>query len=217
MYSFLILYYTGKSDPDGKKAGDDVDMNVVNRLIDFYNGQGCGASNKNAVIAFFKPFIGREETVLQLIILLFNHGEKSTNGIEDLMKLYPEGQEDEMHAFVVNAFAEKAAAEATAAAAASTTTGASSFWGAEGGSAVVQDEDDLSTSSLFENKAPVADEPVDIVEDHAHKEELAASAKNKEHAKKRVDADDEKEISEKITKKNKKKSRITRSSMVIDD
>ena len=122
MYSFHILYYTGKSDPDGKKAGNDVDMNVVNRLIEFYNARWGLVSDKNAVMAFLKPFVGREETVLQLVILLCKYGEKSTDWVAHLMKAYPEGKEDEMHAFVVNAYAEKAAeAEEKAAAAAATT------------------------------------------------------------------------------------------------
>ena len=141
MYSFLILYYTGKSDPDGKKAGNDVDMNVVNRLIDFYNARWGLVSDKNAVIAFLKPFVGREETVLQLVILLCKYGEKSTDWVAHLMKAYPEGKEDEMHAFVVNAYAEKAATEKAAAekaGAASTSTALAAM--------VTDDNDDLSES-----------------------------------------------------------------------
>jgi hypothetical protein len=141
LYSFLILYYIGKSDPDGKKAGHDVDMKVVNRLIDFYNARWGLVSDKDAVIAFLKPFVGREETVLQLVILLCNNGEKSTDWVAHLMKAYPEGKEDEMHAFVVNAYAEKAATEKAAAekaGAASTSTALAAM--------VTDDNDDLSES-----------------------------------------------------------------------
>ena len=126
-------------------------MNVVNRLIDFYNARWGLVSDKNAVIAFLKPFVGREETVLQLVILLCNNGEKSTDWVAHLMKAYPEGKEDEMHAFVVNAFAEKAAeaeekAAAATAAAATTVPDIVTTSTSTALAAMVTDDDDLSES-----------------------------------------------------------------------
>ena len=38
LYSSLILDYIGKSDLDGEKAGDAVDMNVVDRLTVYFDG-----------------------------------------------------------------------------------------------------------------------------------------------------------------------------------
>jgi hypothetical protein len=63
--SFFII---GKLDPDGTKAGDAVDMDVVKRLTNFFDGhfRKEGVYSNDAMIAFSKPFIGREEAVLQL-------------------------------------------------------------------------------------------------------------------------------------------------------
>ena len=144
-------------------------MNVVNRLIDFYNARWGLVSDKNAVIAFLKPFVGREETVLQLVILLCKYGEKSTDWVAHLMKAYPEGKEDEMHAFVVNAYAEKAAeAEEKATAAAATTvpdivtTSTSTAL-----AAMVTDDDDLSESpsiTLPPPRSPEAGPPLQVTD-----------------------------------------------------
>ena len=79
--------------------------------------------------------------------------------------------------------------------------------------------EDIEKTPLAENEDEIkkADDDDDDIEDHAHTSELAAYDKHKEHLQNRGKADDEKEISEKITSKDKKRSRITRSSMVIDD
>jgi hypothetical protein len=69
--SFFII---GKSDPDGTKAGDAVDMDVVKRLIVFLNGHYPGAYPEDKMIEFLTPFIGREEAVLQLTMLLYQYG-----------------------------------------------------------------------------------------------------------------------------------------------
>jgi hypothetical protein len=45
--SFFII---GKSDPDGTKAGDAVDIDVVNRLIVFLNGHYPGAYPEDKMI-----------------------------------------------------------------------------------------------------------------------------------------------------------------------
>jgi hypothetical protein len=97
--SFFII---GKSDPDGRKSGDAVDMNVVKRLIDFFDGhfRKEGVYSNDDMIAFLKPFIGREEAVLQLTMLLYQNGEESTYDVTRIMNAFPAGKEDEMHAYV---------------------------------------------------------------------------------------------------------------------
>jgi len=229
------LFIIGKSDPDGIKAGDAVDMNVVKRLTDFFDGhfRKEGVYSNDAMIAFLKPFIGREEAVLQLTLLLYQNGEESTTDVERIMNAFPKGKENEMHQYVQiqldkkkeeAAIAEKAAITTTTAAnlvhvptaitTTSTTIGAPTFWGAEAGTAVVPDgwgHDDLSmSSSLFEDiaKPHAADDNdtvVDLVVDH----ELAVHNKNKEHVQNRIEADHEKEASVK-EKAGNKLSRITR-------
>jgi len=131
--SFFII---GKSDPDGTKAGD-VDMNVVKRLIDFFDGhfRKEGVYSNDDMIVFLKPFIGREEAVLQLTMLLYQNGEESTYDVARIMNAFPAGKEDEMHAYVNTTLKEYAqlkkkkeldAATAAAAAAARPSVGATS-------------------------------------------------------------------------------------------
>jgi hypothetical protein len=117
-YSFLILYYIGKSDPDGKKAGDTVDMKVVNRLIIFLNGHYPGAYPEDKMIEFLTPFIGREEAVLQLTMLLYQNGVEDSAEIVTIMNAFPAGKEDEMHAYVHTQLKKKKELDAAAAAAA---------------------------------------------------------------------------------------------------
>jgi hypothetical protein len=229
--SFFII---GKSDPDGTKAGDAVDLNVVKRLNDFFYGhfRKEGVYSNDDMILFLKPFIGREEAVLQLILLLYQNGEESTYDVERIMNAFPAGKEDEMHAYVQiqldkkkeeAAIAEKAAITTTTAAnlvhaptaitTTSTTIDAPTFWGAEAGTAVVPDRwgrDDLSmSSSLFEDiaKPHAADDNdtvVDLVVDH----KLTVHNKNKEHVQNRIEADHEKEASVE-EKAGNKLSRVT--------
>jgi hypothetical protein len=156
-------------------------MNVVNRLTVFFDGyfRKEGVYSKDAIIAFLKPFIGREEAVLQLTLLLYKNGEESTTDVERIMNAFPKGKEDEMHQYVQiqldkkqqqAVIAEKAAQPSTSITTTtaanlvhvptditttSTTIGAPTFWGAEAGTAVVPDGwDDLSmSSSVFEDIA----------------------------------------------------------------
>jgi hypothetical protein len=95
--SFFII---GKSDPDGTKAGDAVDMDVVKRLIVFLNGHYPGAYPEDKMIEFLTPFIGREEAVLQLTMLLYQYGIEDSAEIVNIMNAFPAGKEDEMHAHV---------------------------------------------------------------------------------------------------------------------
>jgi hypothetical protein len=99
-YSFLFCYPIGKSDPDGKKAEDAVDMNVVNRLIAFLNGHYPGSHPEDKMIEFLTPFIGREEAVLQLTMFLYQNGVEDSAEVVRIMNVFPAGKEDEMHAFV---------------------------------------------------------------------------------------------------------------------
>jgi hypothetical protein len=46
-------------------------MKVVNRLIIFLNGHYPGAYPEDKMVEFLTPFIGREEAVLQLTMLLY--------------------------------------------------------------------------------------------------------------------------------------------------
>ena len=77
-------------------------MNVVNRLTVFFDGyfRKEGVYSKDAIIAFLKPLIGREEAVLQLTLLLYKNGEESTTDVERIMNSFPKGKEDELHQFV---------------------------------------------------------------------------------------------------------------------
>jgi hypothetical protein len=93
--SFFII---GKSDPDGKKAG--IDMDVVKRLIVFLNGHYPGAYPEDKMIEFLTPFIGREEAFLQLTMLLYQNGIEDSAEIVNIMNAFPAGKEDEMHAYV---------------------------------------------------------------------------------------------------------------------
>jgi hypothetical protein len=117
-YSFLILYYIGRSDLDGKKAGDAVDMNVVDRLINFLNGHYPGAYPREKIIEFLTPFIGQEEAFLQLTILLYQNGVEDCIEIVNIMNAFPAGKEDEMHAYVHTQLKLKKELDAAAAAAA---------------------------------------------------------------------------------------------------
>jgi hypothetical protein len=235
--SFFII---GKSDPDGTKAGDAVDMNVVKRLNDFFDGhfRKEGVYSNDDMILFLKPFIGREEAVLQLTMLLYQNGEESTYDVERIMNAFPAGKEDEMHAYVriqldkkkeeeeEAATAEKATIATTTAGnlvhiptditttTTTTTIGAPTSWGAEAGKAVVPNgwgHDDLSmSSSLFEDIAkPHAADDNDTVADLVVDHELEVYNKNKEHVQNRIEADHEKEASVK-EKAGNKLSRITR-------
>jgi hypothetical protein len=210
-------------------------MNVVNRLTVFFNGHfGKVVYSEDDIIAFLKPFIGREEAVLQLTILLYQNGEESTSDVERIMNAFPKGKEDEMHRFVQiqldnkkhaaqpstsTAITTTAAANAHVPTAITTTTtiGAPTFWGAEAGTAVVPDgldDDDLSmTGSLFDTKRQVEDDahtiPEDIQEDIEDDRSLEEHNKLIRHAKDRVEADHEKETSVK-EKTGNKLSRISR-------
>ena len=59
LYSSLILDYIGKSDLDGEKAGDVVDMNVVDRLTVFFDGHFWkeGVYSKDATIVSIEMFL----------------------------------------------------------------------------------------------------------------------------------------------------------------
>ena len=213
-------------------------MNVVNRLTVFFDGhfRKEGVYSKDAIIAFLKPFIGREEAVLQLTLLLYKNGEESTTDVERIMNAFPAGKEDEMHAYVQTqldkkkqqaAIAEKAKAahppstDITTTSAANlvqvptdittttttTTTGAPTFWGAEAGTAVVPDG---WGDDLSMSSALFED----IAKPHAADDievdhELAVHNKEKEHVQNRIEADHEKEASVK-EKAGNKLSRITR-------
>jgi hypothetical protein len=231
-------FFIGKSDPDGTKAGDAVDMNVVKRLNDFFDShfRKEGVYSNDDMILFLKPFIGREEAVLQLTLLLYKNGEESTYDVERIMNAFPAGKEDEMHAYVQTqldkkkqqaAIAEKAKAahppstDITTTSAANlvqvptdittttttTTTGPPTFWGAEAGTAVVPDGWD---DDLSMSSALFED----IAKPHAADDievdhELAVHNKEKEHVQNRIEADHEKEASVK-EKAGNKLSRITR-------
>jgi hypothetical protein len=116
------FYYIGKSDPDGKKAGDTVDMKVVNHLIIFLNGHYPGAYPEDKMIKFLTPFIGREEAVLQLTMLLYQNGVEDSAEIVTIMNAFPAGKEDEMHAYVHTQLKKKKELDAAAAAAAAIPT-----------------------------------------------------------------------------------------------
>jgi hypothetical protein len=169
----------GKSDPDGKKAGDTVDMKVVKRLIGFFDGhfRKEGVYSNDDMIVFLKPFIGREEAVLQLTMLLYQNGEESTYDVARIMNAFPAGKEDEMHAYVNTTLKEYAlkkkkeldAANTAAAAAArpsasnaitttTTTTGPTTFWNAEAGVATSS----LAAAVAKNSPTPVEYGPVDL-------------------------------------------------------
>jgi thioredoxin-like negative regulator of GroEL len=101
-----------------KSWRDTVDMEVVNRLIVFLNGHYPGAYPEDKMTEFLTPFIGREEALLQLTMLLYQNGEEDIAEIVNIMNAFPAGKEDEIHAYVHTQLKLKKELDAAAAAAA---------------------------------------------------------------------------------------------------
>ena len=224
MYSFLILYYTGKSDPDGKKAGDSDPVDTKRQQEERQKeeqearqqDESTNAFDYTRFVGLYKyhnilpppeeliaRFSGAEENLFYLVSFLLENNRSflDEDFITQVMTQF-DGRPVEMMRYVEEQVAPASTSPSVP-------------------NAIAIIPDDQSTSSMcsmrFEGiKKADDDDDDDDIEDHAHNEERAAYDKQKEHAQKRVDADVEKEISEKQTTKSKKKSRITRSSMQTD-
>ena len=225
MYSFLILYYIGKSDPDGKKAGDSDPVDTKRQQEERQKeeqearqqDESTNAFDYTRFVGLYKyhnilpppeeliaRFSGAEENLFYLVSFLLENNRSflDEDFITQVMTQF-DGRPVEMMRYVEEQVAPASTSPSVP-------------------NAIAIIPDDQSTSSMcsmrFEGikKADDDDDDDDDIEDHAHNEERAAYDKQKEHAQKRVDADVEKEISEKQTTKSKKKSRITRSSMQTD-